>query len=77
MKFAKALSSGPEVILLTFVFNNHLLANLEPYEIPPLLSLVCMVGKKYPDYDKLDELIESQSFSDNLVKSIDALVDCF
>lgn len=28
MKFAKALSSGPEVILLTFVFNNHLLANL-------------------------------------------------
>lgn len=59
MKFAKALSSGPEVILLTFVFNNHLLANLEPFEIPPFLSLVCMVGKKYPDYDKLDELIES------------------
>lgn len=50
MKNAKALSAGPEVLLLTLVFNQNLLSALEAFEIPVLLTLLCMASDKEPDH---------------------------
>ena len=53
MKHAKSLSSGPEVILLTMVFNYNLIAPLEAFEIPVVLSMLCMNNKE-PEYVDLE-----------------------
>lgn len=50
MKNAKTLSAGPEVILLTMIFNYNLIGPLEAEEVPALLSLLCMTSNIEPDF---------------------------
>lgn len=57
MRNAKTLSAGPEVLLLTMVYNYNLLSPLEEYEIPVLLSMLCMNTNREPDYEEFEKVI--------------------
>lgn len=66
MKNAKILSGGPEVLLLTQLFNQNLLRCLESNEIPVVLSLLCMTSDKEPDHEEFEKILDESQFSPNL-----------
>ncbi len=56
MKIAKNLSSGPEIILMTFLYTKRLILHLDPTEIPVLLSVLCMNTNRLPEFEEYEKL---------------------
>ena len=70
MKIAKALCSGPEVVLFTEIVSNNLIYELSYIEIPVILALMDFETKHKDNQKNGMELIEELNISENLKNQI-------
>lgn len=70
MEIAKICGSGPDIILFTLLSTNNVLEQLEPNEIPALLSVSSMNGKSSDYNDLFMQKLNMLPLTDTLKHSI-------